>query len=194
MTNVKIVYGLAALGLGAALLSHQLDGSATERSKPATKSVVEKGKYLVASGLCADCHSPKVFGPEGPMPDMTRFLSGAPAENEVPEFPSSVIGPGKWGAVTSNDLTTWAGPWGISFAQNLTPDQATGIGSWTEEMFIKALRTGKHMGEGREILPPMPWQMIRQMKDEDLKAMFAYLQSLPPVENAVADPIPPPAP
>ncbi len=157
-----------------------------------SKAVIEKGRYLVQSGLCADCHSPKVFGPNGPELDLTRFLSGAPATNTIPEFPASVLGHDKWGAVASNDLTTWAGPWGISFARNLTPDVETGIGSWTEEMFLKALRTGKHMGEGRDILPPMPWQEIRKMKDEDLKAMFAYLQSLPPIHNPVPEPIPPP--
>jgi hypothetical protein len=170
-------------------------GSAGEKQKPAaSKAFIAKGKYFVTSGLCADCHSPKVFGAHGPEPDTTRFLSGAPASNKVPDFPAAVLGHDKWGAVASNDMTTWAGPWGISFARNLTPDLETGIGSWTEEMFIKALRTGKHMGEGRDILPPMPWTEIRKMKDEDLKAMFAYLQSLPPIHNAVPEPIPPPAP
>jgi len=95
------------------------------------------------------------------------------------------------GAITTNDLTAWAGPWGVSFARNLTPDIATGIGSWTEAIFIKALRTGKDMGEGRAILPPMPWPGIGQSTDADLKAMFAYLMSLKPIENAVPDPISP---
>jgi hypothetical protein len=109
----------------------------------------------------------------------------------VPEVPKDVIAPDKWGALATNDLTTWTGPWGVSFARNLTPDVATGIGSWTEEIFIKALRTGKDMGEGRAILPPMPWPMIGQATDADLKAIFAYLKSLKPVENAVPDPISP---
>jgi hypothetical protein len=175
--------------LGALLFLGNTTGSG--RGKP-SKALIEKGKYLVTSGLCADCHSPKLFGPNGPVPDTTRFLSGAPASNTIPEFPAAVLGVDKWGVVASHDLTTWAGPWGISFARNLTPDPVTGIGSWTEDMFIKALRTGKHMGEGRPILPPMPWAEIRKMKDDDLKAMFAYLQSLPPIENAVPEPIPPP--
>jgi hypothetical protein len=93
--------------------------------------------------------------------------------------------------VTNNHLSTWFGPWGVSFSANLTPDKATGLGSWTEEMFMKAIRTGKHQGEGRPILPPMPWQDLRQMTDEDLKAVFAFLQSIPPIVNAVPDPIPP---
>ncbi len=189
-----LVYALALLGITGLLVMHAGDTPAKEKRKPAaSKAMIEKGRYLVQTALCADCHSPKIFGPNGPEPDTTRFLSGAPATNEIPEFPSSVLGPDKWGAVASNDMTAWAGWWGISFARNLTPDVATGIGSWTEDIFIKAIRTGKHMGEGRDILPPMPWTEIRKMKDEDLKAMFAYLQSLPPIVNAVPEPIPPPA-
>ena len=89
------------------------------------------------------------------------------------------------------DLTAWIGPWGITYTQILTPDDPTGIGTWTDEIFIKALRTGKHMGIGRPIMPPMPWQTIGQSTDEDLKAIFAYLKSLPPIHNQVPDPVPP---
>jgi hypothetical protein len=104
-----------------------------------------------------------------------------------------MLAPDKWGVATTMDLTAWAGPWGVSFSKNLTPDKETGLGSWTEAIFIKALRTGKDMGEGRPILPPMPWEDIGKAKDGDLKDIFAYLQSLTPVKNAVHDPIPPAA-
>jgi hypothetical protein len=67
----------------------------------------------------------------------------------------------------------------------------TGLGGWTEEMFIQTLRKGKFMGMSRGILPPMPWQEIGHMRDDDLKAIFAYLQSLPPIENPIPAPIPP---
>jgi mono/diheme cytochrome c family protein len=153
--------------------------------------VVARGKYLVTLGGCNDCHSPKVFTPTGPVPDSTRLLSGHPATSSLPEMPTNVLAPNKWGALASNDFTAWAGPWGVSFARNLTPDIATGLGSWTPEMFIKALRTGKDMGEGRNILPPMPWPNFAQMTDQDLGAMFSYLKSLKPIENAVPDPISP---
>jgi len=92
--------------------------------------------------------------------------------------------------VASNDATAWVGPWGISFAANLTPD-ATGLGGWTEEQFIQTMRTGKHLGVGREILPPMPWFGVAALPDEDLKALFAYLQSLKPISNNVPQPLPP---
>jgi hypothetical protein len=96
--------------------------------------------------------------------------------------------------VTNTELTAWSGPWGISYATNLTPDVNTGIGIWTEEMFVKMIRTGKHMGQSRPVLPPMPIQIYKNLSDADLKAVFAYLRSLPPITNQVPDAViaPPP--
>jgi len=165
-----------------------------ETASPAaetSQSAVERGKYLVTIGACHDCHTPKTFGPAGPEPDMSRELSGHPATEKLAAIPAGLISPEGWGALANNQLTAWAGPWGVSFARNLTPDVATGLGSWTEEMFIQAIRDGKHQGVGRPLLPPMPWQMYRVMPDEDLRAVFAYLQSLPPIANAVPEPLPP---
>ena len=103
---------------------------------------------------------------------------------------------GPWIATAAWDLTAWSGPWGVSYAMNLTPDENTGIGSWSEETFVKALRTGKHMGQSRDILPPMPWHWISQASDDDLKAIYAYLRTIPPVKNRVPDAViaPPPPP
>jgi len=157
----------------------------------AKQTQIDRGKYLVTVAGCQDCHSPKIFTKDGPIFDTTRTLSGHPANEAVPDVPPGLIAPDKWGGLFNNHLTQWTGPWGTSFTRNLTPDSATGLGSWTEEIFIKALRTGKDMGEGRDILPPMPWQVYRHVTDEDLKAIFAYLRSLPPIENAVPDPIAP---
>ena len=155
------------------------------------KKLIERGKYLVNLGGCNDCHTPKKMGPHGPELDESKLLSGQPAHEPVPEVPKDVIAPGKWMGLTNMHLGVWAGPWGISFARNLTPDIETGLGSWTEEMFIKTLRTGKHMGEGRPILPPMPWENLAKVDDADLKAIFAYLRSIPAIDNAVPDPISP---
>jgi len=155
---------------------------------------IERGRYLVSIGGCNDCHSPKVMTPMGPVPDTTRLLSGHPAGTPIAPIPEGLINPAGWLALTNAHLTAWAGPWGISFSRNLTPDVATGLGSWTEAIFIKAIRTGKDMGEGRAILPPMPWQEFRKMTDEDLGSIFAYLHSLPPVLNAIPDPVPPAMP
>jgi hypothetical protein len=104
--------------------------------------------------------------------------------------PQGVIGPTQWGAVATNDLTAWVGPWGISFAANVTPD-VTGLGGGTEEQFIQTMRTGKHLGVGRAILPPMPCFDVAALTDRDLKALFAYLKSLKPISNQVPQPVPP---
>lgn len=152
-------------------------------------SKVERGKYLVTVGGCNDCHSPKVWTPEGiPMPDENRLLSGHQATEKLPEYQKDWVKPGNW-VLLSGNFTACVGPWGVSFAANLTPDEQTGIGLWTEDVFISALRTGKHMGKGRPILPPMPWPGLAQMTDEDLGAIFAYLKSIPPVKNQVPAPI-----
>lgn len=154
------------------------------------KELIERGKFLVTVGGCGDCHSPKIFGPEGPVPDPTKLYSGHPEGMELPEIDASLVQPGKW-ILFTQDLTSAIGPWGASFSANLTPDNETGIGTWQADMFINALKTGKHLGAGRPILPPMPWQVIGQLPEEDLKAMFAYFKSLPPVKNKVPAPIPP---
>ena len=157
----------------------------------ANKKQIERGKWLVSFAGCDDCHTPKNFGPKGPEFDMTKRLSGSPSHAPIPEIPKDVLGPTKWGTLASNDMTMWVGPWGVSFTANLTPDVETGTGSWNETTFVKIFRTGKHLGEGRAILPPMPWQVIGSLNDADLKAIFAFLQSLPPIKNAVHEPIPP---
>jgi mono/diheme cytochrome c family protein len=149
---------------------------------------VERGRYLVTIGGCNDCHTPWVMGPEGPQPDLTRMLSGHPADLEMPAAPAS-LGPWMWSGAATN--TAFAGPWGVSFAANLTPDENTGTGIWTEEIFIDTIRSGRHWGQSRPLLPPMPWFNYREMSDEDLKAVFSYLQSLPPVYNPVPQPVPP---
>ncbi|HYR46565.1 MAG TPA: c-type cytochrome [Thermoanaerobaculia bacterium] len=152
---------------------------------------IERGKYLTTIMSCNDCHTPFKMGPKGPEPDMSRMLSGHPEGMTLPPPPKAV---GPWiGAYTATN-TAYAGPWGISYAVNLTPDKNTGLGIWTEDMFVKAMKSGKHMATSREIQPPMPWPWIGQATDEDLKAIFAYLKSVPPIANHVPDWQPPAAP
>jgi cytochrome c553 len=152
-----------------------------------TQSPIERGKHLVAVSACNDCHTPWKVGPKGPEPDLSRLLSGHPAGLTMP--PAPALPPGPWMITAAATMTAWSGPWGVSFTANLTPDEETGIGAWDENMFIQAIRTGKHLGGGRDILPPMPWNMYRAYSDEDLKAIFAYLKSIPPLKNQVPDPI-----
>jgi hypothetical protein len=130
--------------------------------------------------------------PQGPVPDESRALSGHPATEKLAPVPVGIPTMGAWEVAANGGFTAYLGPWGTSFARNLTPDVATGLGSWTEQMFIDTIRQGKHQGAGRPLLPPMPWPMYRQMTDDDLKAVFAYLRSIPAVNNAVPEPLPPP--
>ena len=178
---------LAALIL--VVLLTACDQNQPEKKVLSEKEMIERGKYLITAGGCHDCHSPKVFGPQGPKIDETRILSGHPAEMQLAEFDPAILEPGKY-ILFTQDVTAAIGPWGASFAANLTPDNETGIGTWQPDMFINALRTGKHLGAGRPILPPMPWEMIGKLTDEDLQAMFAYLKSIPPIKNKVPDPKP----
>jgi hypothetical protein len=164
--------------------------SAQPAGAPATASsdLVGGGRYLVTIMGCNDCHTPYKMGKTGPEPDMTRMLSGHPEGLKMPPPPKLEM---PWGMVGAATNTAWAGPWGISYTSNLTPDQNTGIGIWTEDMFIRAIRTGKHMGTSRTILPPMPWPWYGKARDDELKAIFAYLKSIPPIHNRVPDPTPP---
>jgi len=168
-----------------------MDCTPEEKKEMTNEEMVERGEYLVTLGGCNDCHTPKVYTEMGPMEDTTRLLSGHPADALLPPIDTIMIQPGKWVLGHGTHFSVWVGPWGISYAANLTPDGSTGIGNWTEELFIKALRTGKHMGTGRPILPPMPWFNYAKATDEDLKAIFAYLKSLPPISNKIPDPVPP---
>lgn len=171
--------------------------AATSPAAPASAATlaqtpVERGKMLVVGGLCHDCHTPKKFGPKGPEPDMDKMLSGHPETIKI-AAPYKPAAGSPWTAATNDHLTAWSGPWGVSFTANLMPDTLTGLrsGVWTEALFIKALRTGKHMGTARDILPPMPWQFIGELSDDDLKAMWAYLGTIPAIRNHVPDPIDP---
>ena len=134
---------------------------------PATTAVaqtpVERGSYLVNTVMT--CHNCHTpMGPNGPQFD--KALSGGLRFNEPPF-----------------DVT----------GSNLTPDPETGLGKWTVRNFSETIRTGRHLGRGREILPPMPIPMYKNFTDADLAAIFTYLQSIPAVKNRVPDPRPPAA-
>ena len=153
---------------------------------------VERGAHLVRTMGCNDCHTPWKLGPRGPEPDMSRALTGHPSDLLMPPPPKLPEGPWTWVAAGTN--TAFAGPWGVSFTANLTPDKETGLGDWTEEMFIATMKTGRHQGKGRPLLPPMPYFNLQKLTDEDIKSVFTYLQSLPPIKNRVPAPIDPEEP
>lgn len=163
----------------------------TEDPAVAKKKSVERGEYLVTVIGCDHCHTPKKMTENGPVPDLDRWMMGYPGNDPLPEVPENAVGPGRWVLLT-NDLTAAVGPWGTSFGANLTPDD-TGIGSWSFEQFKKALREGKYKGmdNSRPIMPPMPWESIGHLTDEDLRAIYDYLMSIKPIENVVPSYRPP---
>lgn len=152
--------------------------------------LIKNGEYLVTIMGCDDCHSPKRMGAQGPEIIPELRLSGYPASRPIQLADSGALKHG-W-ALLGGDLTSALGPWGMSFAGNITSDES-GIGSWTEEQFNTALRKGKYKGAeaGRGLLPPMPWMNYKDMKPEDMKALFAFLKSTKPVKNIPPAPIAP---
>jgi mono/diheme cytochrome c family protein len=176
---------IVCLVLGPALLApfpaHAQDAASRDR--------ISRGEYLVTITGCHDCHTPLIMGESGPQRDPRRILSGHP-QDMVIDAPAPRSQ--QWGGAFAPTLTAWSGPWGVSFTANLTPDPETGVlRDFTEEQFIQTMRTGRHQGRGRKILPPMPWDVYAKMTDEDLKSVFAYLRQVTPVRNKVPDPLPP---
>lgn len=187
MKRIKL-YNLIALVLtcvGCAV--PERDKELTQSSTLSQEELITRGAYLVEVAGCNDCHSPKVMTEHGPIPDPTRILSGHPAANPAPstEHLNGVV-------VFDMNLTVAIGPWGTSFAANITPDE-TGIGNWTYDQFKNALTKGMYKGleNTRPLLPPMPWPNYRNMAEEDLQSIYAYLKSIPPVSNVVPHPITP---
>jgi mono/diheme cytochrome c family protein len=177
----------ASVALAASTSPARSDSGA--HTTAARADVVARGKYLVTVAGCNDCHTPWKMGPDGPEPDMSRMLSGHPEQMELPAPPKLADGP--WVVSVAATNTAWSGPWGVSFTANLTPDLETGLGKWTLRDFAATIRTGRHMGRGRPILPPMPIRMYRNFTDDDLAAIHSYLRTIPVVKNRVPEPLPP---
>ena len=162
MDRMRLGVALLLVGAVAASLATQSCSSGKVESAAAAVDPVVRGRYLVTIMSCNDCHTPGYFYGA---PDTTRRLSG------------SDIG--------------WIGPWGVVHARNLTPDSATGIGSWTKEQIVMALRSG-NTPDGSQLAPIMPWMNYSSILDEgDAMAIAAYLKSLPPITHKNMDRQPP---
>ena len=188
---MKLTTTLTTIGIAvAATALAALAGCDRQPAPPATDgkaAQIERGRLLVSIGGCNDCHTPMKFDPEigMPVPDMSRMLSGHPEGAPDPAGAPAGHDMGVIGAT----MTSFKLPFGTVYAANLTPEKDTGLGAWTEDMFVRAVRTGRHMGgNGRPILPPMPWPNVGQQSDDDIKAIFAYLRSIPAVRNDVPAP------
>jgi hypothetical protein len=196
MTN-KSIYFAFTCTMAALLLARCQNNAPVKVADASTgpnyggyESAEQWGQHIVTVSGCHDCHSPKKMTAMGPQIDSTMMLSGHPAQ--MPDFNVNRKETEAKGLVTTQDLTAWAGPWGVSYTANLTSD-STGIGTWTEGQFMYAIRNGKYKGleNSRPLLPPMPWDMYRNFSDDELKAIFAYLKSTKPIRNIVPAPKPP---
>lgn len=159
------------------------------QAPPTDKQLLERGRYLVNSIGCDDCHSPKMMTDQGPAPDPSTRFAGHIEGDLKDKVSKDALG--NW-LLFNGSLTAAVGPWGISYSSNISSDDS-GIGLWTDEQFIRAMREGQYKGmEGtRKLLPPMPWQNFANLTDEDLKAMLRYLKSSKPVRNVPPDPVSP---
>lgn len=190
---------LATVAMSTAFIACNETAGKDGDKEPATEAqLAARGKYLVTVIGCGDCHTPKIMTPQGPVPDTTKFLSGYDAAaGPLGQFDTAITRDGRW-ALLKGDLTAAVGPWGITYAANLTPDD-TGLGGWTYDNFRRAIKEGKYRGvaQSRPLMPPMPTQSLAQLTDEDVKSIYEYLKTIKPVKNlvpqAVLNPPPPPA-
>ena len=174
------IFGVTIIFIGAII-------ALSLRSVQSQNDMAQRGKYLVDTiGACGHCHTPRA----GAEYNMDMYLAGHPTGEAYPRFNFSMMQQGIF-ILTAPQLTAFSGPFGTSFATNLTPDKETGLGEWTEKMFIDAMRTGHHQGNkgNRKIFPPMPTKHYALMSDTDLKAIWAYLQTIKPVKNEVSSPL-----
>lgn len=128
---------------------------ATATTATAQSPLVARGTYLATIMDCAGCHTD---GALAGRPDASRHLGG------------SGIGFGF--------------PGGVVYPKNLTPDPDTGLGKWTEAQMIEAIRRGVRP-DGRNLVPIMPWTSYAGLTDDDVRALVAYLRSVPPVRFQV---------
>ncbi len=186
------------LGIAAAMIVASLAGivvANASRTAPQPKRLsrseqIRRGEYMVTIGGCNDCHTPWVMQADGnPGPDMSRALSGHP--QQFPIASPAQLSSDRYAVAIAPTNTAFSGPWGVSFAANLTPDPLTGTGIWTFDTFKNTIRKGRHWGVARPLLPPMPWFNYRHMTDEDLEAVWVYTRTLKPIRNEVQQPLPP---
>jgi hypothetical protein len=180
-----IVSAFAAIIALLAIACNQAKTKESTKESLDNEELVKRGEYLVSAVGCDDCHTPKIFKPDGHFElDMSRRFGGHPSNEPVGKVDTSTFSNG-W-ILFASGLTASSGPWGISYAANISSD-TTGIGMWSEQQFFTAIRKGIYKGleSNRPLLPPMPWFVYKNFNDDDLRAIFAYLKSTKPIKNVV---------
>ena len=140
------------LKLGSAVLS--LVCGLLLREPSQAETAVERSRYLATLMHCGGCHT---TGSLVGKADPAKYLAGSDFGWLIPTV-------------------------GVFYPSNLTPDRETGIGDWSEDDIVKALKTGIIPG-GRVLMPIMPRQAYSQATDADLHALAAYLETIPPVHH-----------
>lgn len=186
--NKRIFFITVTLAIFSTLVIFSYAG--TEKQKHEKAMQIEKGEILTVEHGCVFCHSPKITKENDLIPDPERLFSGHPSDKKLPDIPKNIIGEDKWFGLYTTGFTAWGGPWGVSYAANLTPDKETGIGDWTEKDFINVIRLGIHSSFKRRLMPPMPWDEMYTLTDDDLGAIFQYLRTVKAVKNDVPDSVP----
>jgi hypothetical protein len=178
--NNKVMLAVLLAGAGVLILLPQRLLSQEPVPKDwEQRSYIDRGKYLVDHlGECVGCHTPLGKGGSGD-PDMNLYLSGVPAK-----FAGAKEGPPQ--------VAGFPGPKGARFyPKNLTPDPETGMGKWTEEQFVKALKEGVRPDGTKYPRSQMEWEFYGNMTEADIRAMYRYLRTIKPIKNKVPDNIPP---
>ena len=141
-------------------------GPEAGRYSPIDRDMIDRGEYLVELLACGSCHTNGAF--DG-APDMSRPLAGSDT-----------------GIAWTNPL---ASPHpGVVYPPNITPDEETGIGSWSDSQIANAIRSGVGRHGGRRIVT-MPWQGYAKMTDDDVDAIVMYLRSIKPIKHKVPKPV-----
>lgn len=152
-----------------------LTGSARADESAQQDSPVARGEYLATIAGCTSCHTPDRAEFQNPQTLTFEQISTIAFDGHQAVDSAKLLAGGR-----AFDL----GPAGVVFSRNITPDEETGIGSWTDEQIKLAIRTGAS-ADGSVLFPVMPYHVYNGMADEDLNAIVAYLRSVPAVKNEV---------
>ena len=145
-----------------------LDAPAPVDVAPENRAAVRQGKYLIELLGCGSCHTDGALVGE---PDIERPLAG------------SRIG------IAYTSPLEGRNP-GVVYGPNITPDDETGIGRWTDQQIVDAVRAGEGRHGDRRILV-MPWPGYARISNDDAYAIVGYLRHLEPVRHRVPDDVPP---
>lgn len=142
------------------IILHTIPKPANPAERPDKSDVLAYGTYMANAAACGECHTPQEKG----APVMEKYFAGG-FEFKMPGF-------------------------GVVRSANITP-ASTGIGNWTEDQFVQRFKMYAdssyvpHTVQANGFQTVMPWMMYATMEEEDLRAIYAYLNSLEPIENTV---------